>query len=113
MKTFSTGKDRWDYNSKMMGHKEWHIYLGPCPACGSRTFDYGGGWRCLAMYCGRNASNPAPNVGPRPDWWEENIQVFKDGDAWCAVYDDFINLQESVAGFGNNPDDAVNNLKLG
>lgn len=110
MKTFSTGKDHWEYKSKMPGYQEWHIYLGPCPDCGSRTFDYGGGWRCTAIFCNRNASNPAPSVGERPEWWDLNVQVFKDGDSWCAVYDDFINLQESPAGFGNNPDAAVKSL---
>ena len=30
-------------------------------------------------------------------------RVFKDGDAWCAVMPDFINLQESPAGFGDTP----------
>lgn len=30
-------------------------------------------------------------------------RVFMDGDAWCAVRPDFINLQESPAGFGVTP----------
>ncbi len=32
--------------------------------------------------------------------------VFKDGDQWCAVYPDFVNLQESLAGFGPTPEGA-------
>lgn len=30
-------------------------------------------------------------------------RVFKDGSAYCAVWPDFINLQESSAGFGDTP----------
>lgn len=33
-------------------------------------------------------------------------RVFKDGSAWCAVRPDFINLQESDAGFGDTPEAA-------
>jgi len=33
-------------------------------------------------------------------------RVFRDGDSWCAVMPDFINLQESPAGFGATPEDA-------
>lgn len=86
--------------------------LGPCPLCGSPCYDYGGGWRCRALYCNNNESNPAPNVGPTPDWWNTTIQVKKDGNAWCAHYDDFVNLQESVAAFGDTPEEAVHKLKV-
>lgn len=37
-------------------------------------------------------------------------RVFKDGNAWCAVRPDFINLQESPSGWGDDPEEAV--LKL-
>lgn len=33
-------------------------------------------------------------------------RVFMDGSAWCAVRPDFINLQESPAGFGATPAEA-------
>jgi len=33
-------------------------------------------------------------------------RVFMDGDAWCAVFPDFVNLQESPAGFGETPEAA-------
>lgn len=33
-------------------------------------------------------------------------RVFMDGNAYCAVYPDFINLQESLAGFGATPEEA-------
>lgn len=98
---FQKSTHRWDY-----GH-----YLGPCPNCGTACFDYGGGWRCMAMYCSNNASNPASNVGPLPDWWNTNILVEKDGDSWCAHFSDFINLQESPSSFGKTPQEAINILK--
>jgi len=37
-------------------------------------------------------------------------RIYKDGNQWCAVGKDFINLQESEAGFGDTPLDAVNAL---
>lgn len=37
---------------------------------------------------------------------ELEIRVFMDGDKWCAVHHDFVNLQESPAGFGDSPDEA-------
>ncbi len=38
-------------------------------------------------------------------------RVFLDGDAWCAVLHDFINLQESDAGFGETPEAARASLE--
>ena len=39
------------------------------------------------------------------------LRVFVDGNQWCAVYhEDFINLQESPAGFGNSVAGAVADL---
>ncbi len=38
-------------------------------------------------------------------------RVFKDGNAYCAVLPDFINLQESAAGFGDTPEEARKNLE--
>lgn len=37
-------------------------------------------------------------------------RIYKDGDAWCAVCDDFVNLQESEAGFGNSAVESLKNL---
>jgi len=39
------------------------------------------------------------------------VTVFKDGDQWCAVMPDFINLQESVAGFGKTVEEAIAELR--
>jgi hypothetical protein len=111
LKTYNTAIDKWQHGEKMPGINEWHRYLGPCPVCGSRTFDYGGGWRCLAAYCFNSANNPAPNVGPVPDWWNTIINVQKDGNSWCAFLDGFINLQESPAEFGDTPQEAVKALR--
>lgn len=33
-------------------------------------------------------------------------RAFLDGSAWCAVLPDFVNLQESPAGFGATPEEA-------
>ena len=35
---------------------------------------------------------------------------FKDGSAWCCVFGDFVNLQESPAGFGDTSDAALADL---
>lgn len=36
--------------------------------------------------------------------------IYRDGAAWCAVASDFINLQESLAGFGESPVVALGEL---
>jgi hypothetical protein len=38
-------------------------------------------------------------------------RVYKDGNMWCAVYPNFINLQESPAGFGKTQEKAREDLK--
>lgn len=37
-------------------------------------------------------------------------RVYKDGDKWCATFEDFVNLQESPAGFGDEPWEAISDL---
>lgn len=39
------------------------------------------------------------------------FRTFMDGDAWCAVMPDFINLQESPAGFGKDKESAISDLQ--
>lgn len=97
---FQRSTYQWDY-----AH-----YLGPCPICGTACFDYGGGWRCLAHDCINSADNPISNLGPHPHWWNTNIRVTKDGNAWCAHFDDFINLQESSCAFADTPWEAIDLL---
>lgn len=41
-----------------------------------------------------------------------SVRTFMDGDAWCAVGPDFINLQESHAGFGPAREAAIAALRL-
>lgn len=108
MKTYKTGKDTWDHGQNT---HDGHKFLGPCPICGARCFDYGGAWRCLGGYCQNSPGNPTPSLGEAPKWWNTDIQVYKDGDAWCAVFESsFINLQESIYGFGWCPMVAVDEL---
>jgi hypothetical protein len=38
------------------------------------------------------------------------VRTFMDGNAWCAVNPDFINLQESPAGFGDDREAAITAL---
>lgn len=110
--TYTTPKGgTWTYGEKLPGRDEWHSYLGPCPSCGARCFNYGGGWRCVEGYCVYSYTQPYPNFGNPPAWWFENIQVKMDGNMWCAHYDDFIDQMESPAGFGKTPQEAVNELK--
>lgn len=40
------------------------------------------------------------------------IEVFKDGNSFCATTDCFINLQESNAGFGKTEIEAIENLLI-
>jgi hypothetical protein len=46
----------------------------------------------------------------------KNIKYFKDGDQWCCTGDDFIDLQESIAGFGETKvkakEDFFKNLEI-
>lgn len=111
-KEYDTGKDLWNHNQKCMyeNGRATHVFLGPCPDCGAKTFDYGGGWRCIKMYCTRSSTNSSPSVGNKPAWWDTNMNVKLDGDQWCAYRDDFINLQESISGWGSTPDKAVDDL---
>ena len=41
----------------------------------------------------------------------EKIHVQRDGASWCATLPGFINLQESPAGFGDTPEEAIADLK--
>lgn len=42
---------------------------------------------------------------------DPEVIVFLDGNSWCAVREDFIDLMESEAGFGNTPGEAVIELE--
>jgi hypothetical protein len=44
-------------------------------------------------------------------WKDQGIVITRDGSKWMAVYNDFINLAVSPAGFGDTQEEAVNALK--
>lgn len=94
------------------------IYLPNCmcPACGSMVYPYGRTWMCAAAYCCHTETGICGRMpdgnGPDLPWWSDGTKVYKDGDAWCATHEDFANLQESLAGFGRSPEDAIAALKL-
>ncbi len=46
-----------------------------------------------------------------PDHGGPKSRVFMDGDQYCAVMPDFINLQESPAGFGSTVEEARDELE--
>jgi hypothetical protein len=50
----------------------------------------------------------ASHGGPPAD----AIRFVRDGNMWCAFMPDFINLQESIAGFGETQDLAEADLRL-
>jgi len=58
-------------------------------ACESRIRELKKKWRLLDD----DAENFAKWCG---------VRIFMDGDQWCATLEDFINLQESPAGFGDD-----------
>lgn len=108
--TYKTGKNTWTYGQGIEPNRYGGYnreLLGPCPRCGSVTSSYGGGMNCHGEYCPNSASIFAHRADPFPDWWNTDIQVYLDGDMWCAVNGDFINIQESPVGFGINPNAAV------
>lgn len=61
--------------------------------------------RAALMAIAALAKKHAPHGVP-----EHAACFFKDGDAWCCVRGDFVNLQESPAGFGATMDAALNAL---
>lgn len=58
-------------------------------------------WRADGRYAGYVPALACPgHGGPK-------VRTFMDGNAWCAVHPDFINLQESPAGFGDTREEAI------
>lgn len=116
-KLYRNGEGSWRHGDPCyISGKDWrgeaiHIWKGNCPSCNRRTYSYGGGWACVNDYCPNNPENFACSTGPAPTWWETNISITKDGNMFCAFFEDtFINLQESIAGFGTTPQKAVDEL---
>ena len=114
-KLYKTGKQMWRHGAI----KEWSYnrtpirwLLGPCPRCGNSTSNYGGGFSCNDWHCPNSAFVfVCRTPDETPDWWNSDIDVELDGDSWCAHHEDFIDLMESVAGFGNTPQEAVEDYR--
>ncbi len=111
--TYDNGETKWQHGQVV----EWHEnrnprrwLLGPCPRCGSVTSNYGSAFSCHGDYCPNSASMFVCSPEPTPEWWNKGINVKRDGGMWCATKEDFINLQESSAGFGKTPNEAVEDL---
>lgn len=105
MKIYNTGKRKWEYGAryKYAGKMAPNILLGPCPICGGLTVSQGNEgkeWWCRGddKTC---INRLHPDDSPYPDWWNTDINVQLDGNAWCATGNGFINLQEPPAGFGD------------
>jgi hypothetical protein len=114
-KLYNTGKHRWEHGQPV-AWESWdrspsRWLLGPCPACGSVTSSYGSKYSCHNDYCPNSADNFVCSPAPTPDWWETDIDVKLDGNAWCATGAGFVDLQESPAGFGDSPREAVADLR--
>jgi len=62
------------------------------------------------MYLQRPADNAPQAASVSVPREQLTYRVFKDGNMWCAVGADFINLQESDAAFGESPLTALGEL---
>jgi hypothetical protein len=74
------------------------FYINPFPhhPCNVSGFLYGGSWVCNS--CGRS--------GLERDWWI--IRVFKDGNEWMCLGENFVNIMESANyAFGKTKEDAI------
>lgn len=87
--------------------------LGPCRACGTMTMERAGiGWRCLNDSCRMSEANASPSAYHFvPNWWDSDINIKKDEKQWVAFRDGFVDLQESDAGYGDSPEEAVGDLR--
>lgn len=66
--------------------------------CNGFAFPYGGTWAC----------NTCNTDGFQKPWWI--IKVLEDGDEWCCIGEDFVNLQESNCyAFGKSRQEAIKN----
>lgn len=114
MKAYSVNGIEWQYGrgTGEFTRSGWsHKLLGPCPFCGTPTFNYGGGWRCNKDYCFGSVNNPIGSIGPAPDWWDTDINIGRDGNQFTAYRDGFLNLMESKCGFGDEPRKAIEDLR--
>lgn len=78
--------------------------------CGSETMEPNNsfhGW--LSIHGVSNYQSHRHDAPEAPKTGKE-YRLRMDGDAWCATADNFVNLQESDAGFGSTPVEALQNL---
>ncbi|PCI54177.1 MAG: hypothetical protein COB36_10835 [Alphaproteobacteria bacterium] len=88
--------DRLIDEGKIFFLHNFHSSHGGCP--NGFAFPYGSTWAC----------NTCNNDHLDKSWWA--IKVMKDGDAWCCVGEEFINLQESDCyAFGDTKKEAIEN----
>lgn len=73
-----------------------------CPHCGAIAQWYGIATIHRHFSCSKCGADCSDLLDP-----PEEYEVFLDGDQWCAVRPDFINLQESPSGFGDTKDKAI------
>lgn len=64
------------------------------------------GFAAAKVHCRKLLEEIPPNGLP-----DEAVCFFRDGDMMCCVYGDFINLQESPAGFAKTFDEAMDALQ--
>ena len=111
-KRYETGIMSWSYRQpcNYKHGTSYNVLLGPCVICGMPTIDYSVGWQCMNITCEKKHNAHKSVLTSLPFWWNTDINVFLDGNAWCATRDGFTNLQECFVGFGNTPQEAVNEL---
>lgn len=109
---YNNGKHEWTHNDPIYeGGRIVRRLKGPCPRCGGVTVSYGSAYSCNNWWCQNNSGVFACRPDREPDWWNTGVSVQKDGNSWCATRHDFINLQESDAGFGDTIKEAVDDLR--
>jgi len=89
----------YNYADKLIKNGEiYYIHNFHQKECVGMAFQYGGFWVCNT--CGGKAVDES--------WW--TIRVFQDGNEFCCVGENFVNLQESNNyAFGKSRAEAINN----
>ena len=100
-------------NADGIGKCSVPMWMGGCPAgfCDNDAYGaplpaetYRTSWGEIKRWDGRPVMHISGLACPQHGG--PKTRVYKDGSAWCAVHPDFINLQESPAGFGDTPEAA-------
>lgn len=110
LRVWDTGLDKWTQGER---DGDGRRYLGPCPACGSRTVDHGGSWRCTNGPRERGSCVLAakPVARPQPFWWHTSIEIMAEEGTWAALRADRPDTKVGYsAGHLVSPEAAVNAL---